>query len=306
MHPDSKTLLSSLTNEGLIRVSGADAVAFLQGQLSTDLEKLTPELGQFSSWSNAKGRVVVLFHVFRWNKDIFLSLPTGLLPTVLKKLGMYVLRSRVKLMDFGKDIARIGIAGGDAPRFLVEAGIKVPTDVNEATHNQNHILAMRLHGALPRYALYGPGEGIASLMQKLEAAGAGRGDEETWAMQKVLASEPTVYPETSEYFVAQMLDLDKLGAIDFKKGCYIGQEVIARAHYRGGVKRHLTRAESHSTMSLKPGTQIHAAGRDSQVAEVVDARLDPESIWQMLIVIQDDARQMKLHTADDVTVKLVS
>jgi tRNA-modifying protein YgfZ len=132
------------------------------------------------------------------------------------------------------------------------------------------------------------------------------GTEDYWALHRILAGEPTVHPETSEHFVAQMLDLDKLGGIDFKKGCYIGQEIIARAHYRGGVKRHLARAESRMSARLKPSTEIHAKGMGSPVAEVVDARLDAAGTCQMLLVIQDDAREMELvHAASGAPVKLL-
>ncbi|HSN17180.1 MAG TPA: folate-binding protein, partial [Gammaproteobacteria bacterium] len=132
---------------------------------------------------------------------------------------------------------------------------------------------------------------LTALKERWEAARTA-GDEDSWALGKILAGEPTVYPETSEHFVAQMLNLDQLGAIDFKKGCYIGQEVIARAHYRGGVKRHMLRAACESTSSLRPGDEVLAQG--SPVGEVVDARRDASGIWQMLAVIQDDFRTAPL------------
>src|SRR5215469_890923 len=305
MHPDYNTLLSGLNHEGLIRVSGADAAAFLQGQLSTDMEKLTPKLSQLSSWSNAKGRVVTLLQVFRWDDDIFMTLPSGLLPVVLKKLGLYVLRSKVTLTDYGKETARIGLAGEEAPLLLSGAGIPVPKDIYAVTDTEQHIKAIRLYGALPRYALYGPADDIASLKQKLEIASAQRGNEDAWALAKILAGEPTVYPETSEHFVAPMLGLNELGGIDYKKGCYIGQEVIARAHYRGGVKLHMVSAECETTSMLKPGMDIHDVEQNLPVAEVVDARMDESGVWRMLLVIQDDFRNTELvHVASGSSVKL--
>ena len=293
MHPDSPTFLTDLSQDGLIRVSGADAVAFLQGQLSTDIEKLTPESSQLTSWSNAKGRVVTLLRVFHRDGDIYLNLPAALLAPVQKRLGMYVLRSKVKLEDASTAVARLGLLGPDAPALLQKAGIAAPAEANDVTQAED-IQVIRLHGRLPRYLIVGPVEPMAAQRQRLESAGARSGDQTAWALAKIQAGEPTVYPETTEHFVAQMLDLDTLGAIDFKKGCYIGQEVIARAHYRGGVKRHLVRATSRSTVPLRPGADIHAADQESPVAEVVDARLDASGTWQMLMVLQDEVRDASL------------
>jgi len=297
-------ILTDLSDEGLIRVSGTDAVAFLQGQLSTDVERLSPASSQLSSWNNAKGRVVTLLRVFRRGDDIYLALPQSLQAAVQKKLAMYVLRSKVTLTDASKQWARLGIAGMDSPALLSQAGISLPTQASDMTARDD-IQVIRLHGSTPRYALYGNADALAALHKRLEAAGAAS-SEDAWALQKILAGEPTVYSETSEHFVAQMLDLDKLGGIDFKKGCYIGQEVIARSHYRGGVKRHLARASSDSAAPLKSGSEIHATGQDSPIAEVVDAQRDARGAWQMLLVIQDDARKMKLiHAASGAPVTLI-
>ena len=306
MHPEPPTFLTDLSQGGLIRVSGADAVAFLQGQLSTDLERLAPEASQLSSWSNAKGRVVTLLRLFRRADDIYLNLPVALQAPVHKRLGMYVLRSKVKLEDAGTTLAHLGLSGPDAAAMLQKAGITPPAEINAVTEREG-VQVIRLHGELPRYLIVTPAEAVAALRQQLQSAGAKPGDEPAWALAKIQAREPTVYPETSEHFVAQMLDLDRLGAIDFKKGCYIGQEVIARAHYRGGVKRHLIRAVSRSTVPLRPGADIHAADQESPVAEVVDARLDALGTWQMLMVLQDEARDARLvHAFSGAPVELVA
>ena len=297
-------VLTNLDGESLIRVSGVDAVPFLQGQLSTDVEKLTSATSQFSSWNNAKGRVVTLLRVFRRGEDVYLALPIGLKAAVQKRLSMYVLRSKVTLTDAG-DLVGLGLSGENATSLLTQAGIQPPPTADSVTE-AGGIQVVHLFGPTPRFALYGSSDAIAGLKKKLEATGTVQGNKEQWALHKILAGEPTVYSETSEHFVAQMLDLDTLGGIDFKKGCYTGQEVIARAHYRGGVKRHLARASSQTTVALKPGADIHALGQDSPVAEVVDARLDVHSLWQMLLVVQDDFRDKDLvHAASGAAVNIL-
>jgi folate-binding protein YgfZ len=301
---DAKTILFDLSYKGLICVSGPDRVAFLQGQLSTDIERLTPAISQLSSWSNAKGRVVALLRVFQSGDHIYLALAASLKSAVLKRLSMYVLRSQVTLADAGDSTSTLGLIGEGAATLLSQAGIPVPAQVNDVTRIDS-TLAMRLHGERPRYAVYGKRETIEKLKQRWQEVAA-LGNEDLWALHKILAGEPTVFAETTEYFVAQMLGLEELGGIDFKKGCYTGQEVIARAHYRGGVKRHLARAESRTTVPLRAGADIHARGHDSPVAEVVDARLDAAGIWQMLLVIQDDYRDAELvHAVSGAAVKPV-
>jgi folate-binding protein YgfZ len=298
-------ILSDLSHAGLIRVEGADAVEFLQGQLSTDIEKLTTDSCQLSSWNNAKGRVTALFHLFRQDDVIHMALPAPLLAPVLKRLSMYVLRSKVTLKDATDTLARFGVAGTGAADLLAKAGIEAPASVYSIT-NHAGVQVIRLYGDVPRFTIKAPVPKLIALWEEVERLGTRPANEDAWALAKILAGEPSIFPETSEHFVAQMLNLDVLGAIDFKKGCYIGQEVIARSHYRGGVKRHMARAESRTTVLLKPGTEIHAKEQDSPVAEVVDARLDAQGTWQMLLVIQDDARQMNLvHAASGAPVTLI-
>ena len=305
MQSDSRTILVDLTQAGLIRVSGADALAFLQGQLSTDLNKLTPQQAQFSSWNNAKGRVVTLLHVFRQDGDVYLALPRSMLASVLKRLSMYVLRSKVALTDAGDSLACLGLAGSEAPALLARLEMPVPAEFRDmATHGS--VQVVRLFGRTPRYALMGPPGELKELRLHLESAGAIPADAETWALHRILAGEPAIYPETTEQFIAPMLDLDKMGGIDFKKGCYIGQEIIAKTHYLSSVKRHLARAESRSTAPLGPGTDIHTPGHDSPVAEVVDARMDAHGVWQMLLVVRDDYRKAQLvHAVSGAAVRLV-
>jgi folate-binding protein YgfZ len=235
--------------------------------------------------------VVATLRLFRRGEDIYLALPAVLKAVVLKRLSMYVLRAKVKLTDAGDELSLLGLIGADAQPLLTGAGVPAPAQVNGLA-TAGGIQAIRMYGET-RYLLCGPAAELAALKRRWEAATV-PGNEEDWALQKVLAGEPTVFAETSEHFVAQMLDLDRLGAIDFKKGCYTGQEVIARAHYRGGVKRHLARARCETTAVLKAGMEIHDVEQDAPVAEIVDARLDAQGIWQMLIVVQDDFRSTPL------------
>ena len=297
-------ILSDLSHAGLIRVEGADAVGFLQGQLSTDMEKLTDDTCQLSSWNNPKGRVTTLLHLFRQDGAIHMALPATLLAPVLKRLSMYVLRSKVTLKDATDTLARFGVAGTGATALLAKAGIEAPASVYGITNHEG-VQVIRLYGDVPRFTIKAPVPKLSALWEAVEHLGTRPTNENAWALAKILTGEPSIFPETSEHFVAQMLNLDVLGVIDFKKGCYIGQEVIARSHYRGGVKRHMLRGQSSAASEMKAGMELHAKGGEMPVAEIVDARRDASGIWQMLLVVQDDHKDAELvHTASGAPVTL--
>ncbi|MGA9852351.1 MAG: folate-binding protein [Gammaproteobacteria bacterium] len=296
---DTGAVLADLSHEGLITATGSDARLFLQGQLSTDMLALTPALSQFSSWSSAKGRIVTLLRLFEYNDAIYVSLPQTLTASVLKRLSMHVLRAQVKLADAGDNMARFGLAGKTAPDLLAASGFSAPRETN-AILVKDGVCIIRLHGNTPRFAVHAKPEKLAPLWKSLTGKGVQPAGTDTWTLLRIQTGEPVVHPETSEHFVAQMLGLEKLGAINFKKGCYTGQEVIARAHYRGAVKRHLRRAHCATAILILPGAPIHTRGTEQAVAEVVDACGDASAIWQMLIVLQDEFAGAALQINDSI------
>lgn len=275
-------------DDRLIAVEGQDSRSFLQGQLSTNVTALTPALSQFSSWSNAKGRVVTTLRIFERGDHLLLSLPAALAAVVLKRLSMYLLRAKAKLTDISDTLARFGLTGDQASKMLTACGLAVPAEINAVTDNQG-IQVIRLHGTTPRFSIHGEATQLGSLWIKLAEQGVCRVGSSTWTLLRILAGEPSVHPETSEHFVAQMLGLEELGAIHFNKGCYLGQEVIARAHYRGAVKRHLHRAYCSPTESLKPGMAIQTGNTAQPVGEIADACCNTNAVWQLLVVLQDEA-----------------
>ena len=282
-------ILADLSGDyGLIAADGPEARSFLQGQLSTNLPALTPALSQLSSWSNAKGRVVTTLRVLECDGRILLSLPKALTATVLKRLSLYVLRTKVTLADVSDTLVQFGLAGAKATELLAAGDLSAPLEINAVTNSQG-VRLVRLHGATPRYAVIGEPHRLQPLWTKLVNHDAHPAGGDAWTLLRILAGEPEVHPETSEHFVAQMLGLEELGAVHFNKGCYLGQEVIARAHYRGAVKRHLQRAGCNSTGTLRPGMDIHTTSNQQPAGEIVDACRDANGVWQMLVVLKDES-----------------
>ena len=278
------TFALALPQLALIEVRGADAEAFLQGQLSNDVRRLTVTHAQLSSFNSPKGRMLAVLHLLRAGDSILIELHRSILEPTLKRLRLYVLRSKVTLAESASH-AILGIAGPEAPAALAHVGLPVPGAPLECAWDGDRCVTRRL-GSMPRYTVLEPAARAAELATQLAAQAAAAGDED-WQRSEIEAGVPTVYPETQDHFVAQMCSLDSLGGISFDKGCYTGQEVVARVHYRGAVKRHMSKVMAPQT-GLTPGSALELPGGRS--AEVVMAAPHPGGGSIALVVAEDPGR----------------
>ena len=224
------TFTLALPHLALIRVAGTDADTFLQGQLSNDVRQLTPARAQLTSLSSPRGRLLAVFHAFRAGETLLLEVDRSLLEPALKRLRMHVLRAKVTLAE-ATDLAVYGAWGKGVVPALVTARLKAP-DVDLGCARDGEMIVTRRLGMPERYTLIVPSGQSPSL-------GSPPATPLDWKRLELAAGIPAIYPATQDRFVAQMLNLDALGGIAFDKGCYTGQEVIARVHYRGEVKRHM-------------------------------------------------------------------
>jgi len=240
-----------LDDLGLIRATGPEARAFLQGQLSNDSKLLSLSQGQLSGYCSPKGRLLAVFTVLQLGEDDFaLALPAGLLAPTLKRLKMFVLRSKLTLSDASSELPALGVMGEAAAAALATFGFAVPdSDYGSAQHAGT--LLLRRPGPVPRFELRAAPGQLAALRQSLNLLPANPDD---WALAEVLAGTPQVLPETTDHFVPQTINLDLAGGVSFTKGCYPGQEIVARVHYLGRVKQRLRLAQAQAT--LPPGTQL--------------------------------------------------
>jgi len=252
----------------LVRVSGADADAFLQGQLGNDLRKLTPALAQISSYSSPKGRMLAAMTLSRAGADIDIELPRGLAEPIGKRLRMFVLRSKVQIAESAE--ALLGLRGAGAEAALRAAGLPSPARAMEMA-GADGLRVLRRHGALPRYTLQAPPAHIAALLAGWPSAE--RVGSETWRLDDVLAGVTVVLPQTQDHFVAQMANLDRLGGISFDKGCYTGQEIVARLHYLGQLKRRMFLCRGDGAPP-EPGTAVHDGDEGQAVGEIALSAAD--------------------------------
>jgi tRNA-modifying protein YgfZ len=322
----------ALEDFGVLRLRGPDGVRFLQGQVSNDVEQLTPERSQLAGYHNPQGRAIaVLRLVLLAPDDLLAILPRELAAQVASRLGKFVLRSKVKIADESGAwrvaglIAphRVGSASNGAPGPLSPSGgtgaplerekiesefaaraanwaaaqfeearthaaqageqtfaaaqledaasvVELPTasalmlpDAVNAQSRYDSTVIVRVGATPPRWLILLPAG------EKIPVSGCKPAERDAWRLLDIADGIPQVYAATSEEFVAQMLNLDALGGISFEKGCYTGQEVIARAHYRGRVKRRLQRFMSRGPAKLVIGESGQLV--DGRAFKVVEA-----------------------------------
>lgn len=289
---------AELSDLGVLRVRGPDAVRFLQGQLSNDLALLERAGSLLAGLHNPQGRTIALLRLLRLdNEDILALVPRELLAPVAARLARFVLRSKVQLADDTAAWRLRGLVQAAAPAGLAIKVAETPAAAGPA----RWISVTPAHGAgavggagamkgeenaeASRAAGAAGSTGAAQAAktsEAAEAAAAERGARREWRLLDIAAGLPQVYASTSEQFVAQMLNLDAVGAISFSKGCYTGQEVIARAHYRGRVKRRMQRWRTAHPAQLAPGDAVRLA--DGRALRVVEAATLSDGRCELLAV----------------------
>ncbi len=266
------TGIAKLGHYGLLHAAGDDARTFLHTQLTNDIENLPPGQARYAGWCSAKGRLLATFLVIPIAGDFLLQLSLDLAPAVAKRLSMFILRSKVKLVDVSGAWHQYGFYGPEAAATLDALGFKVPNGEWKVAESAG--AAVACVGA-DRYLLVAPPAAAAAAIQTTAGA-------EEWILAELRAGRPMIAQQTQDQFVPQMVNLELAGGVDFRKGCYPGQEVVARAQYRGAVKRRMVRLRgavlqpgqelfSDDAPGQPSGTVVNAAGEESLAVLQVSA-----------------------------------
>jgi len=291
---ESGEVIADLSHRALIAVRGADAEAFLQGQLTNDIHGVNTSHSQLSAHCTPKGRVLSLLRVFRRDDLLYLALPEALLQGTLARLRKYVLMSKVRL-EPDNALAQMGYSDATGADHLRECLAPLPEAIDTVTRS-GEITILRVPGPYPRYELIGPPMSLGSLWDALRvhAAPVGAGP---WELLDILGGVPVLHPETLEAFVPQMLNLDVFSGINFKKGCYTGQEIVARTHYLGKLKRRMFRLYCAAEPPPPATPLFNTAHREDEgVGVVAAARPAPNGGAALLAVLQVEATtQGELH-----------
>lgn len=275
---------------GVLAISGNDSEGFLQGQTTCDFKRLNPETWTMGALCNPKGRVISTFHALATDAGFLLLVPASMLKIIQNRLSMYILRSDVNITD---DTAHWQIVGFSASRNKLNE-INLPSE-NGAIVEQDYITlhCHSISGQPPRYlTLYKP-ESTVNFVEKLTNYGLTRTDLSVWRQHEVLNGAPIITKNVSECFIPQMINLDLLNAISFEKGCYTGQEIIARTQHLGTLKRRMFGLVSLSQTVPEPGTLICSQSRQTQdnAGQVVQSATTGNNII-ILAVLQLSAIQL--------------
>lgn len=252
-------VVTSLTHQALLKVSGSEAKDFLQAQLTSDINEVTENKAQFSAYCDPKGNVLANFLVFIYKDCYYLSFDGSLSESISKRLSMFVLRSDVKIEEVSHELIHVGFAGEfgdlDVQRRL-ETKVK---DVFEtgmiALEELKDILVIKVPGPYHKYSLFGPAATMIEAWKNIRT-NADVTNNYDWKLLDISAGVPTVTTETAGQFTAQFFNLDKFDAINFKKGCFPGQEIIARIHYRGKVTKRMLRVHADELLELNAGDNL--------------------------------------------------
>ncbi len=277
------TVIAPLPDFGLIRASGEEAASFLHNLLTNDVKTLAPDAARFAGLCTAKGRLIASFHLWHdRNDDLLLMLAGDILPGILKKLSMYVLRSKVKLSDASDERVLIGLAGPEAEARLLELGAVVPFPLQVVPFDGGQ--AVRLDER--RFVLAVDPAAAAAVWTKL-AANARPVGSAAWRWLEIAAGQPRIVAGTQEAFVPQMANFEApaVAGVSFTKGCYPGQEIVARAQYLGKVKRRMYRAKLDNPVVA--GTHLYAPETgDQHCGAVVTVAPSPTGGYESLVVVQ--------------------
>lgn len=281
----SNLVVADLSHYALMQAAGEDVVDFLQGQLTNDIKLVTDNLSQLSAYCNPKGRILANFRIFKRNDHYCFSLRADTIEATLKRLRMFVMRSKVEITDASDKLISIGIAGKNSSAKLNALFKSVPQQADE-TSTENDITLIRLAGDLPRYEAYGPLSNIKQLWQQLQSDAVLIG-ENSWNLLTIRAAIPEIVAATVEEFVPQMVNLQAINSLSFTKGCYPGQEVVARMHYLGKLKRRLFHAFIKSDTLPTAGQAIYTdQEHEHKAGQIVTASWSNERGVELLAVLQ--------------------
>ncbi|HEY8038028.1 MAG TPA: folate-binding protein [Methylobacter sp.] len=299
-HEDSQRIYP-VAHLGVLTIAGKDAAKFLQGQITCNINDITDIKSSLGAMCNPKGRAITTFLLIK-NADAFLMiLPKELLVSVKKRLQMYVLRSDVILTDSSNELCLIGLSDS------VAQSDELSEPLFKTNRQQENIVVNFQNRSL----IIAEADNAQKFWTEQVNQGFQPEDSAQWRYLDIISGIPWVSAETSEEFIPQMLNLDKLGGISFNKGCYTGQEIVARTHYLGKAKREMFLAEGADIMPPEPNSSVidDSTGIEQSIGKVLCAQNRKKSC-KMLIVLQlSDTNayslRLKNHNQDKIALSTV-
>ncbi|MFZ2540555.1 MAG: folate-binding protein [Gallionella sp.] len=287
------TVLCELSQFGTLRASGEEAETFLQNLLSNDIREVSNKRAQLSSLNSPKGRMLATLLIWREGNDYLLQLPRVLCEPIRKKLSLYVLRSKVKITDASDEIISLGLSGADAEKILhTRFGELSPSPLGCISIEQDSVIRIgdtrwQINATLQLAPML-----WTELGARAQPVGSG-----CWDWLNIRSGIPNILPQTQERFVAQMVNFDLINGVNFKKGCYPGQEIVARTQYLGKLKRRMFLAHIEASAHInspelpQAGDELFSADMEGQASGMLaNVATAPFGGYDVLAVLQTSSR----------------
>jgi tRNA-modifying protein YgfZ len=285
------SIVADLSQLGVIAFSGEDTVTFLQGQLTNDLRSLHADGAQWNGYCSPKGRLLGNFLIWRQREDFCLQMAADIVPGVLKRLSMFILRAKVKARDASDETVRLVVAGPQALAAVTAAmGAAPEAPMRSLACDAGQVVRV----GEDKFVLSLDPARATAVWQTLCETATPVGTP-VWDWLRLNAGIPMIVAATQEQFVPQMVNLEIIGGVNFQKGCYPGQEIVARSQYLGKLKRRMFLA--HTDIEAYPGDNLYSADMEGQATGmVVNTAPSPEGGYDLLAVVQvESARTQELH-----------
>jgi folate-binding protein YgfZ len=293
--------VAPLTHLGLICASGDEAATFLHNQLTNDVEKLGTAEARLAGYCTPKGRLLATLLMWKTPAAIYLQLPREIQPAVQKRLQMFILRAKAKLADAGDSVVALGLAGRAATAALAPWFPAPPSAPYGVVHADAGTL-IRLPDAdeAPRFQWLASPD-LAQQAWPLRAQTLQPAGPTAWRLLDIRAAIPLVVQATQEQFVPQMINFEVLGGVNFRKGCYPGQEIVARSQYLGKLKRRMLPALVHAT-GVAAGAEVYASTDPAQpCGQIVNAETSGEQthcLVELKTAVLEEGASIHLGSAD--------
>lgn len=298
----------SLPDKEFIRVSGADTLKFLQGQVSCDMQALDDSNSLRGALCNLKGRVIADFRIIKDGDDCLLQTNAGMAEKLLAVLGKYAVFSKVELTRDESVPTVLGILGEPDANTLPEKIGLLPENKDDLVSVGSKLWLIRLPGTLPRYEAWCLNTETARLL----ANGADKASLAQWQEQDIVSGIYHVTPETSEEFTPQLLNYDISGVINFRKGCYTGQEVVARMYFRSTAKKRLAALRVDEPVKLTDSLVCSTAGQDKKFSLLACCQIEAATEdYSVLLAVLDveciaDAGSLSLTSAPEAAISVLA
>lgn len=271
---------------GCVKVSGLDAKRFLQGQLTCHLDEITATQSRLGAHCNPQGRIISFFRLFLYQDEYYLYMPKEIIDRAIMALQKYAVFFKVTLTDVSQQLAYLGIQGSIATSLLTEL-----PDSPDAVYPASEFFSCKLASHPDRYLLIGSNLALTALEKKLSETMPILADN-SWKQMDIVAGLPQLYPSTVEKLLPHDINLPLLNAIHFNKGCYTGQEIIARMQYRGKLKKCLLRARVQSDHPFLPGSDLYqenATGPET-CGTLIDFCLEQDNNYLVLVTAENNSQ----------------